>query len=208
MDHFGGHVVEGAGAQLTAFAVAGERGGALKDGVGFVGAVPVFADMDGFGRADHKLGGLGFWVHMEDGDFGGTVSKVGEDFGPFEIVVFGEDGLGHGRGGGVGGFVGFRGAGGGGEGEKCEDESDGGQGEEQVDFYFHRMISLREHRKRSAAGKEKAESQRGRGAVRVLPLRCNPFRVEGVGSILTLPPIRRSTRVRPSDGFDGLDPTH
>ena len=69
MHHFCGHVVEGARAEFTFFAVTGKHSRALKDGVGFVAAVPVFADVNGFGRADHEFRGLGFWVHVEDRDF-------------------------------------------------------------------------------------------------------------------------------------------
>src|SRR5439155_26908001 len=105
-----------------AFAVAGEGGSALKDGVGFVGAVPVFADVDGFWGADHQLGSLSFWVHVENGDFRRAVAEVGKDFGPFEIVVFGEDGLGHGGSAFVRGFVWFGCRSAGGEAEHSKDE--------------------------------------------------------------------------------------
>src|SRR6185369_724594 len=69
MHHFCGHVVEGAGTEFAFFAVASEDGSALKDGVGFIPAVPMFANMNGLGRADHEFGGLGFWIYVKNGYF-------------------------------------------------------------------------------------------------------------------------------------------
>ena len=85
MDHFGGHVIESARAQLGPLAFACQNGLTGNHGVRLIGGVPMLSDMDRFRRANQQAGNMRFWINPQKTDFRRTFSQIGNNLVPFKV---------------------------------------------------------------------------------------------------------------------------
>ena len=77
MDHFRGHVIESARAQLGAFAFACQHSLSGNHGVGLVSGMPMLSDVDRFRGADEHSGSMRCRINTKKTNFRRFFSEIG-----------------------------------------------------------------------------------------------------------------------------------
>jgi hypothetical protein len=85
MDHFGGHVIESARAQLGAFAFACQHSLSGNHGVRLVSGMPMLSDVDRFRGADEHAGSMRCRINTKKTNFRGFFSEIGNNLVLFQI---------------------------------------------------------------------------------------------------------------------------
>jgi len=85
MDHFSGHVIESARAQLGTLAFAGKNRITGDHGVRFISGMPMLPHMDRLRRPNEEAGSMRFRINTQKTDFGRAFAEIGNDLVPFQI---------------------------------------------------------------------------------------------------------------------------
>ena len=85
MNHFGGHVIESARAQLGAFTFACQHSLSGNHGVRLVSGMPMLSDVDRFRRPNEKAGSMRLWINPKKTNFRRVFSEIGNNLVPFQI---------------------------------------------------------------------------------------------------------------------------
>ena len=85
MDHFGGHVIESARAQLGAFAFACQHSLSGNHGVRLVSRMPMLSDVDRFRGADEHVGSMRCRINTKKTNFRRFFSEIGNNLVLFQI---------------------------------------------------------------------------------------------------------------------------
>ena len=85
MDHFGGHVIESARAQLGAFAFACQHSLSGNHGVRLVSRMPMLSDVDRFRRTNEEAGSMRLWINTKKTNFRRVFSEIGNNLVLFQI---------------------------------------------------------------------------------------------------------------------------
>ena len=85
MNHFGGHVIESARAQLGAFAFASQHSLSRNHGMRLVSRMPMLSNVDGFRRPNEEAGSMRLWINTKKTNFRRVFSEIGNNLVPFQI---------------------------------------------------------------------------------------------------------------------------
>lgn len=85
MDHFSGHVIESARAQLGTLAFACKNRITGDHGVRFISGMPMLSDVDRFRRPNEEAGSMRLWINPQKTNFRRVFSEIGNNPVPFQI---------------------------------------------------------------------------------------------------------------------------